>query len=289
MRTVLVTLLCLSAHAFDFDDDEDLSATGPSTPEAFFAADDDAELSSAMLMHAIGDDEPRPRNKLFFKSSKNVEGTGGSVAVRVAQARLESADIDAVKALAKEGGYYTLSLPSVLSDPESPPVLASASACALLASRFEEHLQLTMSGKDRVAALSYVLPKVPARCPTEGLPRLALDEVLLNTSATQIFPREGPKPLGKIHDAAFLPPAAAAAAAKAAQASGADRGAGAGGEGGPPPENQSFLRKYWMYILPVVLVMSLGGAEPPPDGKGGEGGGGEGRPAAAAAGGARRK
>jgi len=284
VRLLVLALLVGSARAFDFDDEDDLAA-GPSTPSFFGdSADDEAEQASAMLMHAIGDEEPRPRNKLFFKSSKNVAATGGKVAVRVAQARLEGADVDAVKALAKVGGFYTLSLPSVLSDPNSAPVLASASACALLASRFEEHLQLTMGPKGRVAALSYVLPKVPPRCPTDSLPRLALDEVLFNTSAAQLFPREGPKPYGKVHDAAFLPPAAAAAAAKAAQASGAD---GKGGEGGAPPENQSFLRKYWMYILPVVLVMSMGG-DPPPDGKGGEGSEGGGRPAAAAPAGRRK-
>jgi len=283
MRLAAAALLfvLLPGHAFDFDD-EDLSSPGPSTPTFF--DDEEQEMTTAMLMHIIGDKEPQPRNKLMFKSSKVVEGTGGTVSVRVAQARLESADVDAVKELAKIGGYYTLMLPSVLSDPDSVPVLASASACALLASRFEEHLELTMGGKDRVLALSYTLPRVPSRCPSDKpLPRLALDEVLFNTTAHQIFPREGPRPLGKLHDASFLPPAAAAAAVKAAQASGAD---GKAGEGGPPPENQSFLRKYWMYILPVVLVMSMGGGDPPPDGKGGEGGG-DARPAAAAGG--RRK
>ena len=143
---------------------------------------------------------------------------GDDVDAGVVSQGLEGADLDAVKTLAKEGGFYTLSLPSVLSDPDSPAVLASVSACALLASRFEERLQLTMSGKDRLVALSYVLPKVPPRCPTDGLPRLALDEVLFNTSAVQLFPREGPRPYGKIHEASFLPPAAAAAAAKAAAA-----------------------------------------------------------------------
>ena len=280
LRPSLLVLAALAASAFDFDE-EDLSV--PSTP-TYFAADDDTEMT-AELMHALGDSEPRVRNKLFFKSSKSVQATGGSVAVRVAQARLESADIEALKSLAKTGGYYTLSLPSVLSDPNSPPVLASASACTLLASRFEERLQLTMRGRDHVVALSYVLPKVPARCPTDGLPRLALDEVLFNTTATQLFPLEGPKPLGKVPDAAFLPPAAAAAAAAA---KGADGKGGA--EGGPPPENQSFLRKYWMYILPALMVMTRGGGEPPKGGVGGGSGGSEGggRPAAAG-GGARKK
>ena len=281
LTTVIALSIPLSSTAFDFDD-EDLSVPVSSSPS--HAGDDDvAELTSVVLSHAIGDVDLAPRNKLFFKPPKGAETVGGSVAIRVGQGRLDSTALEALKAVAKQGGVYTIALPSVLSDPNSPPVIASASACAILASRFEERLQLTMTSRDRVAALSYILPTVPARCPSGGgLPRLALDEVLFNTTAAQIFPREGPRPYGKIPDAAFLPPAAAAAAAKAAQASGAD-GKGADGAS-PPPENQSFLRKYWMYILPIVLVMSSVGADPPPDGKGGEGGGGEGgaRPAAAA-------
>ena len=233
---LLAALLC-TARGFDDDFDDDFAA-GPSTP-TLFGDDDDGEQSSATLMHAIGDEEPRPRNKLFFKSSKNVEASGGTVAVRVAPARLEGADLEAVMALAKAGGYYTLSLPSVLSDPNSAPVMASASACALLASRFEEQLTLTMNAKGRVVALSYVLPKVPPRCPTDNLPRLALDEQVFATTAAQLFPREGAKPLGKVHDAAFLPPAAAAAAAKAADAAADvewDEPLGQGEEPRPAPE-----------------------------------------------------
>ena len=206
--------------------------------------------------------------------------------------------IENLKKLAAAGSFYTVSLPSVLTEPDSSPLYSSASACALLASRFEEHVQMTMSpGRDRVLAVSYTLPVVPARCPSPTpLPRVALDEVLFNTTASLHFPEEGPKPLGKVHEASFLPPAAAAAAGRAAQqaaAGGGGGGGGAGGEVGPdgqPAPPQSFLRKYWMYILPVVVLMTMGGGEEPAgDGKGGggEGGGGGARPAAA--GGAARR
>ena len=178
-----VAALCVvPARAFDFDDDEEVASAGQS---AWFAAE--SEGTSAMLQHAIGDGQPlTPRGKLYFKAPK----TGGRAAVRVAQARLEGDAVDAIKALAKSGGVYTISLPSILSDPDSPPVFASTSACALLASRFEEHLQLTMDGKDHVVALSYYLPVVPPRCPTDGLPRLALDEVLFERSPTAAHSHE---------------------------------------------------------------------------------------------------
>ena len=273
----LPLLLLASTLAFDFDDDEQ---DAPGGGQPMFFADGEATV---VLSHAVGDVAPEPRSKLMFKPSKGSEFSGGKVAVRVAQTKLEGAAVDAIKALAKQGGVYTVSLPSVLSDPDSEPVFASTSACALLASRFEEHLVLTMDGKDRVAAISYLLPVNPPRCPTEGLPRITLDAVLFNTTAVQHFPEQGPMPLGKIHDAAFLPPAAAAAAAKAARASNPDAKDG----DAPPAEEQSFLRKYWMYILPIVILMSMGGGDEGKGGGGGEGGGGGGgggaRPAARAA------
>jgi hypothetical protein len=274
LRALAALVLLSSATAFDFDDEE-VAPSGQ--PSAFFNDDEDTGLS-VQLSHLFGDAAPKPRSKLFLKPTKGAERSGGKVAVRVGLARLDGADVGAVEALAKAGGFYTLQLPSLLSDPDSPPVSASVSACALVASRFEEHLQLTMSSKEHVLALSYAVPVVPPRCPTDGLPRLVLDEVMFNTSAAQHFPTEGPRPLGKVHDAAHLPPVAAAAAraAMGAQGVGTD-----GKDGAPPPEqNQSFLRKYWMYILPVVLIMSMGGAEEPQGGEGGEGGGA--RPAARA-------
>ena len=149
LTTVIALSIPLSSTAFDFDD-EDLSVPVSSSPS--HAGDDDvAELTSVVLSHAIGDVDLAPRNKLFFKPPKGAETVGGSVAIRVGQGRLDSTALEALKAVAKQGGVYTIALPSVLSDPNSPPVIASASACAILASRFEERLQLTMTSRDRVA------------------------------------------------------------------------------------------------------------------------------------------
>ena len=253
MRAALVFALCAvlpAVHGFDFDDE--VVSDAPAGSSDFFAGADPSEGTGVPVMHAMGSAEPKLRNHLYMRASKS-GAAGGRVTLRTSQAKLDSDAIDALKALAAAGGIYTISVPSVLSEPNSPPIYASASACALLASRFEEHLQLTMSStKDRVLALSYALPVVPATCPTGSLPRLALDEVMFSTSATMHFPEAGPMPLGKIHDAAFLPPAAAQAAARAAAGQG---GPGVDGTGEQQPQQQqSFLRKYWMYILPVVYA-----------------------------------
>ena len=293
---VVCAILPATVWAFDFDEDE-VIADAPSSSSNFFGGGDSAEGLQVPVTHTIGAAAPVLRNHLYVRSTSAMGAATGKVPLRSSPAKLDEKGIDALKALASQGGVYTVSLPSVLKDPKSPPIFASASACALLASRFEEHLQLTMSpNKERVLALSYTLPVVPARCPGGSLPRLALDEVLFNTSATLHYPVDGPKPLGKIHDAAFLPPAVAQAAARAQGAGGPGGPGGMGPDGsggeGQPPQQQSFLRRYWMYILPVVILLTMGG--PPEEGegegggKGGEGGGGGGgggggaRPAAGA-------
>ena len=162
--------------------------------------------------------------------------------------------------------------------------LRSASACSLLASRFEDNLQLTMTpGKDRVIALSYTLPTVPPCCPTSSpLPRIALDEVVFNTTPRCSSPRMGPS-RWVVHEASFLPPAAAAAAQRQARQTGVGAPAQVETAARGVSRSRSSPQKYWMYILPVMVLMMAGGGPEEGDGKG------EGRPAAAAGSGAARR
>jgi len=276
MRRALLLSLAL-ALAFDFDDEEDVAVDSASP--AFFTGD--AMGSSCTLEHSLGGKDFSVRGKLFYNNFASVVANGGHVNARASQAKLSGDELDAILALAKAGGYYTLRLPSKLDDPSSPRVSTSVSACALVASRFQEQLQLSMSETGRLLALSYVVPTVPPTCAGAAMPRVPLDEVLFNTSVSMHFPEEGPKPVGKIHEAAFLPPAAAAAARAASSADGKE-----GAEEPQPP--QSFLRKYWMYILPAVLMLTFGGDGGAAEGeKGGEGGdaaaSGAAKPAAASA------
>ena len=258
-RVALLLLLARSTRAFDFEEDEDDAPTHGSAQPAFFS---DEGGTSVSLEHSFNGGPFTTRSKLFYRDSKHyvsATGTTGRASARVAQGKLGGAELDGFQALLATGGYYTLRLPSVLSQPDSPPVTASVSVCSLAASRFEEQIHLNMLTNGKLTGLSYLLPKTVAACPAKGLPRLALDEVLFNTTVTVLFPEEGAKPLGKVPDFGFLPPQAQQKMAQQKQAEG---GGGEGGEGGQQ-QNQSFLRKYWMYILPVVIVMSMGGGEEP--------------------------
>jgi hypothetical protein len=268
----LVALLASPALAFDFDDEAAPAQAKPA------AQGKETSSKSIPLLHRIGEDGSFvERSQLWYREA----ATDGGVRVRIAQGKLAGAELAAFARLLTTGGYYTLRLPSNFSDAESPPVFASVSACALMASRFEEHLQLTLSAAGTLTALTYTTPKVPAECPSPNPPKIAVDEFVFNPSVTIAYPPEGPRPIGKLSEAAFLPAQAAKAIQEAAKRSGAG---GTGGEGGEE-KSKSFFANYWMYILPVMLALVMGGdnkGDGDGEGKEGEGKerGGGGAPAA---------
>jgi hypothetical protein len=276
-RRLLVFLaFALSALAFDFDDEEEPApaARGAGAQPTFF--DDESAGTTVALEHSFDGATFAPRGKLFYRDSR--AGGVSRASVRVSQAKLSGDSLDEFQALLATGGHYTLRVPSVLNDPQSPPVFTSVSVCSLMASRFQERIQLSMAANGKVTALSYVLPVATAQCPTAGLPRLALDEVLFNTTISAHYPDEGAKIPAKVPEVGFLPAEAREALQRSQQAT----GGGEGGEG-QPQQGGSFLRRYWMYILPAVIMLTMGGGEPPAQEGGGQGGGAA-RPAAAAAG-----
>ena len=194
----LWVLLAAVQHcaAFDFDDEEDVPTKGAgAAAPAFF--DDDATGLTVELEHSFDGKTFSPRGKLFYRDSKpytGVSGGAGRASARAAQTKLSGASLEEFQRLLTTGGYYTVRMPSVLSEPQSMPVFASVSVCSLMASKFEERLHLSLASSGRVSGLSYILPVATAQCPTAGLPRLALDEALFNTTVTLAFPEEGAKP-----------------------------------------------------------------------------------------------
>lgn len=283
VRSLAFTLalaLAVGAAGFDFDDEADVPAAGAAQAAA---AQPKAEVvsKSVPLQHRIGEAADfTERSKLWYRES----ATGGGLRVRIAQGKLAGPELAAFEKLVQTGGFYTLKLPSVLDDASSPPVYASVSVCALVASRFEESLELTLSPAGTITAMSYTVPRVPEACPSAALPKIMFDDVLFNTAVSVIYPPEGPKPIGQVHPASFVPAHAAQAMQQAAKAHADGTG---GGDGKPQEPPQSFIRKYWMYILPVMLALSMSGGDEKKEGEGkdGEGGGGGGGGAAKAAGG----
>jgi len=222
LRALVVLALRLTA-AFDFEDDEDDAVAAANAP-TFFG--DDTSGLAVEVEHSFNGGPFSARGKLFYRG-----GAGARARARASQAKLSGEGLDEFQALLATGGYYTLRLPSLLSNAHSAPVYASVSVCSLMASRFEERLQLNMLTAGQVAGLSYILPKTTTECPTKGLPKLALDEALFNTTVSVVFPEEGPKPLGKVPDMGFLPPAAQQAARQAEGGGEHERGSGSRSEG----------------------------------------------------------
>ena len=201
----LWVLLAAVQHcaAFDFDDEEELpiKGAGGAAAPAFF--DDDAAGLTVDLEHSFDGKTFSPRGKLFYRESKpytGASGGAGRASARAAQAKLSGESMAELQRLLMTGGYYTVRMPSVLSEPQSMPVFASVSVCSLMASKFEERLHLSLGSSGRVSGISYILPVATTQCPTAGLPRLALDEALFNTTVTVAFPEEGAKPHGKVPD-----------------------------------------------------------------------------------------
>ena len=191
----LWVLLAAVQHcaAFDFDDEDvevPMKGAGGTAAPAFF--DDDATGLTVELEHSFDGKTFSPRGKLFYRDS------AGRASARAAQAKLSSESMAEFQRLLTTGGHYTVRMPSVLNEPQSMPVFASVSVCSLMASKFEERLHLSLASSGRVSGLSYILPVATTKCPTAGLPRLALDEALFNTTVTLAFPEEGAKPHGKV-------------------------------------------------------------------------------------------
>ena len=133
--------------AFDFDEEEDVPTKGAgAAAPAFF--DDDATGLTVELEHSFDGKTFSPRGKLFYRDSKpytGVSGGAGRASARAAQAKLSGASLEEFQRLLTTGGYYTVRMPSVLSEPQSMPVFASVSVCSLMASKFEERLHLSLA------------------------------------------------------------------------------------------------------------------------------------------------
>ena len=156
-------LLAVAQHcaAFDFDDEEDvpMKGAGGAAAPAFF--DDDATGLTVELEHSFDGKTFSPRGKLFYRDSKpytGASGGAGRASARAAQAKLSGVSMAEFQRLLTTGGYYTVRLPSVLSEPQSMPVFASVSVCSLMASKFEERLHLSLASSGRVSGISYILP-----------------------------------------------------------------------------------------------------------------------------------
>ena len=133
-RRLLVFLaFALSALAFDFDDEEEPApaARGAGAQPTFF--DDESAGTTVALEHSFDGATFAPRGKLFYRDSR--AGGVSRASVRVSQAKLSGDSLDEFQALLATGGHYTLRVPSVLNDPQSPPVFTSVSVCSLMASR----------------------------------------------------------------------------------------------------------------------------------------------------------
>ena len=142
-----LVLLAATACAFDFDEDEDIAPSGAGGGGGSFGGSGNV-VDSAQLLHAIGGGSFSARGQLFYHDASQV---------RLTNSKLEGTAADALNAALASGAHYSVSLPSSLRDASSPRVVASVSACALVASGLRENIHLTMGTSDQVLAISYTV------------------------------------------------------------------------------------------------------------------------------------
>ncbi|KAJ1620049.1 hypothetical protein T492DRAFT_889336, partial [Pavlovales sp. CCMP2436] len=147
-------LLCASCAAFDIGD-VDVPARGAAVPD---------EGLTVALEHALSDgpDGARvwsKRSTLTYREASRYAGlmTGSAATITLTPAAFSEAEAAAFKQLVAEGSAYSIRLPSILSQPNSPPVVASVPACALARARFAERLSLQLDTTAHVVSLGYAL------------------------------------------------------------------------------------------------------------------------------------
>jgi hypothetical protein len=200
-----------------------------------------------------------PRGKLTYRGPKLVTlSNKRSIAVTVSSATIEGDELTNFNKLVELGGLYRIQVPSNVSDPQSPPVMASVRACALAASNFHERMQVYADEHGLIRNVVYFTPVTDC---TGSSPKRN-SKVQLTTKVKVVFETDGLQV--QVEPRTVRP-----------QPQGQSKPGQPAGESEPP---QSFIRK--MYIVPGVLIMMMMGGNPEEDerrgGRGGEAAGGEG-------------
>eukprot|EP00286_Rhodomonas_abbreviata_P021299 CAMPEP_0181312804 /NCGR_PEP_ID=MMETSP1101-20121128/13895_1 /TAXON_ID=46948 /ORGANISM="Rhodomonas abbreviata, Strain Caron Lab Isolate" /LENGTH=241 /DNA_ID=CAMNT_0023419685 /DNA_START=164 /DNA_END=885 /DNA_ORIENTATION=+ len=222
------------------------------TAAAFEADDEDTDWenrrdeskSTVLMEHSLGgNDEFKPRCKLTYSAPRH----GGSksrrtVSVHIEQTTFSAADLQRLQELSDAGKHYKIRVPSDVSDPDSPKVVASVPACLLIASDFHEMLRVHVDQFGHLRSLWYQTMALACPAARAVVPQ---ESVAVVTSVAVDMESRGAKvPLEPV-------PKAEEEAEKKIQ------------------EQPTFFAKYWHYIIGGVILMVFLQGEEPKEGEGG--------------------
>jgi len=156
---------------------------------------------------------------------QNIKFGSDKIIARFSQASLSTADVAAIKALAKNDGFYIIRAKLSTVEGNNGWVMVSTKATTLLDSGLKDRLELHFNSLNDLVALSYA--------PYSGTYTVGDENAKFNTDVFATFGREGTTPIVE------PPPPTVEKQKQDAQ------------------ENQSFVAKYWMYIVPVFLIMLM--------------------------------
>jgi len=252
MRRFTLTLLLLTvayaAKSSDFDDDdfeEEAKASGGGG-----GGGSGTKSFPVMIEHDLGSGFAKRNTATLKVSMRSVDSTPN---VELEKFRFSAEQGQQLLALAKAGGLYRLRVPAAvnaeLSDAKGY-VQAYLPACALIASRFVEHLVLHLGDNGQILAVD--MKAMDMSCVTDPAgARLAVPKKgpALRTSVRVAMGTTGLRPnMDLIADYGVQ------GEGGSFDASGKPRRTGKDGKPAAGEEDPGILRKYWYLWVPLLLM-----------------------------------
>ncbi|KAL9955755.1 hypothetical protein ACROYT_G037124 [Oculina patagonica] len=187
----------------------------------------------------------KPRGTIYVKSLKSSTGVFSQQEV------LSFEDIDSLKELASNNGYYKIRLQpksAESSDGLDSRVTTFVKACALFTSRLTETITLSVDSSGHLYGVGLIVPDGGCQGNTLNLDVASLPSNF-NTSVVVMLQGTGQLPDTQTY-------------IQKLEKEKRDKAAG------QTQDNRSFLAKYWMYIVPVVIFMMITSQQPEQQGEG---------------------
>jgi len=230
-------------------------------------------ISSCSAVEDFGDEDdgapaersPAQREKYTFTLEHDVTGTGGSFTsrnevsyegsiglpaagskrrptIRVSKFSFSADELDSIDKLARSGGVYRIRAPTSVKGDSEGYVMSYVPACALVASRYTEHLVFHLGRNGNILGVDLDTPN--SQCSTI-VPRQSKKKVNVVSTVRVDLGMDAEKPTMPEKFEEMLKD---------------NSGGGGGSKKRKEEEDPGIFRKYW-YIWPILLFMSMGGGD----------------------------
>lgn len=192
---------------------------------------------SIELHHSLSASKPDVFSK---RGSISIASLNSGLAT-VEQKELTDSELEDIKTIAKNDGFYRLRATVTYPNGSSQRFLTSSKACSLLMSQFNDVLWISLDAQGFVTGITGSQDPAPnsAGCSTENIQQIGeksfRTDVIIRHAELAPVPDTG----------SFIQKYEREREAR---------------ERGEVRDNRGFFAKYWMYIVPVVLLVFISGA-----------------------------